>query len=112
MATTDIETAAWARVQGALSGAKAICWDGCHKIYLLMDEGQVKEMEEHGYERGEGLVLVTDQAEALAMLKDWFACSCGLRFINAVKTVEGDPNEGYTQLIEQFELDPKEDDDS
>ena len=41
--------------------------------------------------------------EALELLRDWYDESCGLRFISAVKTVDGDPNDGFTDLIPQFD---------
>jgi hypothetical protein len=83
--------------------AKAIAWDTCHKIYVLMDDEQVSKMIEYGYE--EDMIKATDSTpkEMLNTLEDWYANSCGLRFIEAVKTVEGDPNKGFTSLIEQGE---------
>jgi hypothetical protein len=44
-----------------------------------------------------------DKDQMLATLHDWWDSSCGLRFISSVKTVKGDPNEGFTHLIPQFE---------
>jgi hypothetical protein len=37
----------------------------------------------------------------LETIQDWYADSCGLRFVSAVRTVGGDPNEGFISLIEQ-----------
>lgn len=75
----DRKAAAWKRVEDALPNAKAIAWDTCHKT-------------------------------SLATLQEWFADSCALRFITAVHSVpEGeDPNEGFTDLIAQFEMDEDE----
>ena len=33
-----------------VSEAKAIAWDTCHKIYVLMDNEQVELMREYGYD--------------------------------------------------------------
>jgi hypothetical protein len=65
--------------------AKAIAWDTCHKIYVLMDDKQVEIMRGYEYDP-----LITDKEqtpeEMLITLKDWYASSCGLRFIEAVST--------------------------
>ena len=81
--------------------AKAIAWDTCHKIYILMDDEQVSQMIEYGY--GEDMLKAGDLTpnEMLDTLEDWYANSCGLRFIQAVRTVKGDPNEGFVNVIEQ-----------
>jgi hypothetical protein len=45
----------------------------------------------------------------LGTIKAWFEHSCGLRFVQAVETNESDPNEGFTDLIGQFEDEEIED---
>jgi hypothetical protein len=91
----------------ALKDAKGIAFDGCHKIYVLMDNEQVAKMTTYGYGDDEGSYLLTadkmSKAEMLETLEGWFAESCSLRFIHGVSSVpEGtDPNEGFTSLIEQ-----------
>jgi hypothetical protein len=96
--------AKWDKVFTALLDASGIAWDGCHKIYVLMDDLQMALMESYGYER---LVWIArldgGPTEAQEMLRDWWDESCGLRFISAVKTVKGDANKGFTDLIAQFE---------
>ena len=87
--------------------AKAIAWDTCHKIYLLMDNEQVELMRTYGYDP-----LITD-AEAtpeqmLETLQEWFDDSCALRFINAVTTKHDDPNLGFETLIGQFDDDDED----
>jgi hypothetical protein len=94
----------WGVVAEATQTAKAIAWDGCHKIYVCMDDQQVAKQREYGY--GEGGTYLFDSQhfspeEMLALLHDWYEGSCGLRFISAVHTVEGDPNKGYVDLIPQ-----------
>jgi len=90
----------WQHVANTLSTAKGIAWDTCHKIYVLMDDEQMALMASYDYDP---LLPVTDQYEALQTLKRWYEDSCGLRFISAVRTVSGDPNKGFTNLIAQFE---------
>lgn len=96
-------TQPWDRVEAALADAKGICFDGCHKIYVLLDEEQVAKFEGCGYD----VLLVADlgSEKAMELLRDWYENSCGLRFIQSVATVDGgvDPNEGYARLIAQFE---------
>jgi len=85
--------------------SKAIAWDGCHKIYVLMDDEQVTEMEGYGYE-GDFLIKTHGKFvdDVLAIVKHWYDESCGLRFIEAVSTNHEDSNAGFTSLIAQFEF--------
>ena len=89
-------------VEERVGEAKAIAWDTCHKIYLLMDDEQVELMRGYGYEP----LITSDEmtpAEMLETLKDWYEGSCFLRFIDAVSTNHEDPNAGFETLIGQFD---------
>jgi hypothetical protein len=92
----------WDEVENAVHYASGIAFDGCHKIYVLMDETQVGLMREYEYE-----FIFTkadkNRNEMLEQLREWFANSCFLRFIEAVQSVpEGqDENDGFTTLIPQ-----------
>jgi hypothetical protein len=95
-------------VSVAIADAKAIAWDTCHKIYVLMDDAQVEKMREYGYgdEQDPDSLITKEQMTSQQMLdtvKKWYDESCFLRFVEAVETTpEGiDPNEGFTTLIEQ-----------
>ena len=95
------------KVEDFVADAKAITWDTCHKIYVLMDDEQVAEMREIGYEP------IITKAEAtteqmIEMLQEWYDESCGLRFINAVETNHENPNAGFTDLVPQFFEDEEE----
>jgi hypothetical protein len=96
------------KVEERVSEAKAIAWDTCHKIYLLMDDEQVETMRGYEYDP-----LITDREqtpeEMLITLKDWYASSCGLRFIQAVSTNHENPNAGFESLIGQGEDEVEED---
>jgi hypothetical protein len=94
----NLEKQYWEAVAKAVADAVSITWDGCHKIYIHMDEGQHDTAVSYGHEP----IRVTDADEAIKTLRDWFDRSCELRFINAVRTVDGDPNDGYDSLIPQF----------
>jgi hypothetical protein len=89
------------KVENYLHDSKAIAWDGCHKIYVLMDDYQVMLMNEYEYPHAANTHTMSS-GEILATLKDWYEDSCGLRFIQAVKTVPNNPNEGFIDLIPQF----------
>lgn len=92
----------WELVRDTLRGAVSIAYDGCHKIYISLDEGAHQQKIEYGYDP---LIRVDDSftpAQALAQLKAWYAESCDLRFVSTVRTVKGDPNNGYVDLIPQF----------
>jgi len=82
------------------SEAKGIAFDTCHKIYILMDDKQMDLMREYGYDP----LITCEQMsgdEMAAQVVQWFEDSCGLRFVNAVSTVEGDPNKGFEEVIPQ-----------
>lgn len=90
----------WAKVEVAVEMAKGIAFDTCHKIYVLMDDAQMEQMKGYGYDP----LISSDQMtakEMLATIRRWYADSCFLRFVEAVRTVEGDPNDGFTSLIPQ-----------
>lgn len=83
-----------------LQDAKGIAWDTCHKIYVLMDDAQVEQMRTYNYDP---LITSDEQtpSQMLETIKDWYDRSCGLKFVEAVETVDGDPNDGFTSLIPQ-----------
>ena len=90
----------WGAVESALSEARGIAFDTCHKIYILMDEEQMALMKQYGYDP---LISASDM-DSYAMLekvKEWYEESCGLRFVNAVYTNHENPNDGFLALIPQ-----------
>ncbi len=90
----------WDLVEDRIDGAKGIAFDTCHKIYVLMDDAQMMKMKEYEYDP---LISKSEMSasEMLETVKHWYAESCGLKFVEAVSTVEGDPNLGFETLIEQ-----------
>jgi len=90
----------WGDVADVLEDAKGISFDGCHKIYVLMDDKQVEQSSEWGYGE-DGSFLVTDltPAEMLVVVKGWYEGSCALKFVQSVATDEEDPNKGYDSII-------------
>lgn len=83
----------WAKVEEALPLAKSMHFDGCHKIYLSMDDADHDLMA--------GLNSYLTVAPDLDTIRGWYESSCGLRLISAVHTNEDDPNAGFVQLIPQ-----------
>lgn len=96
------------KVEEIINEARGIAWDTCHKIYVLLDDEQMALMETYGYDP----LISADEMSAdkmLETLREWYDTSCGLRFIDAVRTVDGDANEGFITLIGQFEEEDCED---
>lgn len=110
----------WDEVEHTVDEAHGIAWDGCHKIYVLLDAGQVEVTRGYGYgQDDDGSELITSKdtssAELCTRVRSWFEDSCGLRFINAVVTGPADPASAdpvceYEPLIPQgdpaFDPDP------
>jgi hypothetical protein len=90
----------WTLVYDKMEDAKGIAFDTCHKIYVLMDDAQIAKMREYEYDP---LYTKADMSagEMYETIKHWYAESCPLKFVEAVSTVEGNPNDGFEILIEQ-----------
>ena len=110
MATTTMEDY-WSDVKEEVRYAKSISFDGCHKIYLAMDDTQAQWFKENynGEECGDMTFEGTPE-EMLKLLKEWYENSCSLKFIQSVTTDEDDPNEGFKSLIPQCAEDEDEED--
>ena len=59
------------KINGIEVTATQFAYDGCHKIYLLETEAELKEALEYGY-----------RIRPIEELEDTFESSCGLRFIS------------------------------
>jgi hypothetical protein len=93
----------WWDVEEALENAHLIAFDGCHKIYIAMDEIEAEWFRKNYSPE----VCETSRTykgtewQMLAVLREWWDKSCSLKFIHAVEHNEEDPNAGYTNLIPQ-----------
>ena len=88
-------------VQARVATCKAIAWDTCHKIYVIMDDKEVSKMIELGYE-GDMLKASEHTPEILMnSILDWYANACDLVFITAVSSNPIDDNSGFEALVEQ-----------
>lgn len=82
--------------------ARGIAWDTCHKIYILMDDEQMRLMAEYGYDP----LISADEMSPADMhrtINQWYEDSCELRFVSAVRSVadDEDPNLGFEDIIPQ-----------
>lgn len=92
------------RLYDAIGSALLVAWDGCHKIYLAMDDEQAEWFRDE-YPH----VVEFHMEEMLAAVERWWEKSCSLRFISAVSTNDADPNAGYVSIVDQFDWDNEED---
>jgi len=78
----------------------SIAWDGCHKVYALMDAEQTQNMRDYEYEF---LVESSDSNpyDLLEQITNWYESSCNLKFIDVVYT-ENNETEFYA-LVAQGE---------
>lgn len=86
----------WHKVKDATENAQLVAWDGCHKIYVAMDEVEARWFNE----REDYLKFRGTPEEMFARLEEWYDRSCGLRFISGVESV-GQETE-FTKLIPQL----------
>lgn len=89
----------WNAVSTYVENCVLIAFDGCHKIYLAMDEAEARLLkDEYEYE----FTVANDgETNLMSTLDDWYASSCDLKFIQAVWNNEADPNAGFVDLISQ-----------
>lgn len=110
----DTEQAYW-DVREYTDEAKGIAFDGCHKIYVLMDDEQMSLMKQYGYGEDNPNFLVSssqlDPAEMATVAMTWFKDSCGLKFINAVYSDSRIGHDGFVNIIAQFEGNEDDDED-
>lgn len=108
--TTKTLDELFAPVENALEDAILIAFDGCHKMYVALDDEQADWFRENYNGRScTDRTFTGTPEEMLATLKVWWDESCGLKFINSVTTDYDDPNAGYTTLIGQFDWQDDED---
>lgn len=65
----------------------AVCWDGCHKIYVLKDEAQIEHMRSLGYSQfvfAEPYSSEASRMPMMAVLREWYDKACPLVFISGV----------------------------
>jgi hypothetical protein len=95
----------WDAVREYLRDAVAIAYDGCHKIYLAMDEAEADWFRTYYRSDDDNdparFAQVADADEAYEMVSEWWDGACSLRFVSAVWHDEEDPNAGFVRVIDQ-----------
>ena len=90
-------------VTKAVMDCEGVAFDGCHKVYVLMDKEQVEKMRGFGYgdktdfEKGDSRLVTADdmkRSEMFALVREWYEQSCLLRFISSVATDGGEDEFG------------------
>ena len=92
----------------AVLSARAVSWDGCHKIYVMTDDHQAQEaldaMSPEGLAQGRFLPVdpqdAGSRAEARRRVAEWYEASCPLRFVSCVGTA--DEGEVFTDVVPQL----------
>lgn len=83
-------------VEDALTTARLVAWDGCHKIYVAMDDTQAKWFRESDYD----FIVSGTPDDMMDNLIEWWEESCPLRFVQAVFTTNGEDD--YEVIVPQF----------
>jgi hypothetical protein len=78
-----------------INNCKAIAFDTCHKIYILMDKQELEKMKGYGYEAVIEAEYSTPSIMYSSVL-NWYKNSCGLEFINATSTLDSGETDFYT----------------
>jgi len=92
------------RVAEFINDTLLIAFDGCHKIYLALDEIEADWFREN-YE-----ITMEDAPEImLEQVVYWYDISCSLRFVSGVRHDADDPNAGFVTIIGQFDDEYDED---
>ena len=101
MATTTMEDY-WSDVEEELQYAELIAFDGCHKIYLAMDEEQAQWFRDNYNGKDcDDCNFTGSTQEMLTKIRHWWEDSCSLRFVQSVATNHDDPNSGFKSVIPQ-----------
>jgi hypothetical protein len=75
--TEERNTAAWERIWNLCDQAVGMCYDGCHKIYILLDDETAERMVDNEYS------VITANYDTI---REWYEeYSCSLRFVEAIK---------------------------
>ncbi len=83
-------------VEAVIDYAKLVAFDGCHKIYLAMDDEEAKWFRENY-----NFIVQSTPEIMFQSVKDWYEASCFLRFVTAVRHDPNNPNDGFKTLVEQ-----------
>lgn len=102
---TITETPLFDKVWDVIDDGQLIAWDGCHKIYLALDD-----IEAEWFRANYEWTLEGTADELVAALGEAWENSCSLRFISAVEH-QDDADSKFTTLIGQFDDEVMDEDD-
>jgi hypothetical protein len=85
-----------APVENYIDKAKLVAFDGCHKIYLALDE-----WEANWFTMEYPHVVAGSPDEMLATVVGWWEQSCFLKFVSGVTHNEENPNAGFIDIVPQ-----------
>lgn len=88
----------WAAVDATVDVAAGLQFDGCHKIYVIMEWDTVNK----DYPHSVNLSLGDNREQGKKLLRAWWDKSCELRFIQRIDG-NGRGNDQYHDLIGQGE---------
>jgi len=88
-------------MENIINEADSIAWDGCHKVYILMNKDQTDKMIDYEYDY---LIKAKDSNpyDLLNTARSWYENSCYLKFIDVVYTNDEGTDEFYP-LVAQGE---------
>lgn len=95
--TDELNTELFDSVREYCENAVLVATDGCHKIYLAMDDTEADWFREN-YEH----IVEGTPEEMLVTVIGWYENSCFLRFVNAVSYNDDTAQTDFTTLVPQF----------
>lgn len=84
-------------VEEAVRNSVLVAWDGCHKIYVALDQKSADDFRYLEYPH----IVQSDSDTVLELLNEWWDESCPLRFIQSMSN-GGDDCDDFDDLIPQF----------
>ena len=88
-----------------INEAHSIAYEGCHKIYISLDETQTNKMISYGYGEDNTYLIKAEDSNPYDLsdtIWHWYEDSCSLRFIDAVGT-DYDGLDKFTTIVAQGE---------
>ena len=88
-------------LEDIINECHSVAWEGCHKIYILMDTYQTELVNSYDYEY---VVKMSESNpyDLFELVREWYEKSCYLKFIDVVYTESNGQSEFYP-LVAQGE---------
>lgn len=85
-------------IEAVMNDAKLVAYDGCHKIYVALDDTEAKWFFDNEYDTFQGT-----PEEILSKVSEWYDDSCSLRFVEATSWDKDNQSTDFRVLVSQFE---------